>query len=213
MNFMERYKKIRQAGLELNHKMLDLFVTREVIDDSARLLGILQGGTLAFDREEEMSVFADFVLHEYRLNGRKAVERYREEIGGEDEVEEEILASLPLAHTSLFKVVAVSGNTIFLKDLLGDEEKFIELTEISFSRTATPGSLIFTRIVPFKDFNITSGVSFVFQGRLLNLLIRKYRKMRRKINTESSSMKRFISFFRLNRKYGEEIMYREFRRR
>jgi len=212
MSFMERYKRIRQAGLELNQKMLDFFLTMELIDDSARLLDVLQDGTLAFDREEEMSVFADFILHEYRWNGRKAVEIYREEIGGEDEVEEEILASFPSAYTSLFKVVAVSGNTIFLKDLLGDEEKFIELTDIYFSKTATPGSLIFTRIVPFKDFNITSGVSFLFKDHLLNLLIREYRKMRRKIKTESTSMKRFISFFRLNRKYGEEIMYIEFRR-
>jgi hypothetical protein len=189
--------------------MLDIFFTREAIEDSARLLGVLQGGTLAFDSEDEMSVFADFILHEYSLNGRKAVEIYREEIGGEDEVEEEILASLSSAYTSLFKVVAIMGDTAFLKDLLAEEEKFIELTDITFSKTATPGLLIFTRIVPFKDFNMTSGVSFLFWGHLLDLLIRKYRKMRRKIKTESTSMKRFISFFRLNRKYGEEIMYRE----
>lgn len=209
MSLVERYKRIRQAGRKLNHKMLDIFFTREAIEDSARLLGVLQGGTLAFDSEDEMSVFADFILHEYSLNGRKAVEIYREEIGGEDEVEEEILASLSSAYTSLFKVVAIMGDTAFLKDLLAEEEKFIELTDITFSKTATPGLLIFTRIVPFKDFNMTSGVSFLFWGHLLDLLIRKYRKMRRKIKTESTSMKRFISFFRLNRKYGEEIMYRE----
>lgn len=207
MSLMKRYKKIREVGLPLNHKMIESYLDHDILYDSARLLGILKGDLFVFDSEDEASVLMDFALHDYKLKGRSAVEVYREKVGGQNEVENEILAALPSAYTSLFEVVAISGNTIILKDLLKKEDRFIRLIDIGFSLTATPGMLIFTRIVPFKDFNMTSGISFLFRGNLKKYLIRRYRRISKKIESNSDSMKRFIAFFKLHRKCGEEVRY------
>ena len=207
MSIMERYKKIRELGLVLNHKMIESCLDHDILCSSAKLLGILKGDQLVFDSEDETSVLMDFALHEYKLNGRSAVEIYREKVGGQNEVENEILASLPSAYTSLFEIVAISGNTIILKDLLKEEDRFIKLIDIGFSSTGIPGMLTFIRIVPFKDFNITSGISFTFRSSLKKYLIRRYRRISKKIESDSDSMKRFIAFFKLNRECGEEVEY------
>lgn len=210
MVLMERYKKIREVGLILNHKIIESCLDHDTLYSSAKLLGILKGDLFVFDSEDEASVLMDFALHEYKLNGRSAVEIYREKVGGQNEVEKEILAALPSAYASLFEIGTVSGNTIILKDLLKEEDRFITLLDIGFSLTCTPGMLIFIRVVPFKDFNMTSGISFLFRGSLKKYLIRRYRRISKKIESDSDSMKRFIAFFKLNSECGEEVRYEPF---
>ena len=124
-------------------------------------------------------------------------------------MENEILASLLSAYNSLFEVVAVSGNIIILKDLLIEEDRFITLLDIGFSLTCTPGMLIFIRVVPFKDFNMTSGVSFVFRGSLKKYIIKRYRRISKKIKSDRDSVKRFIAFFKLYRECDEEVRYEQ----
>lgn len=209
MGLMERYKKIREVGLILHHKIIESYLDHDILYSSAKLLGILKGDLFVFDSEDEASVLMDFALHEYKLNHRSAVEIYREKVGGQNEAEKEILASLPSAYTSLFEIVAISGNTMILKDLLKEEDRFIRLLDIGFSLTGTPGMLIFIRVVPFKDFNMTSGISFLFRGSLKKYLIRRYRRISKKIESDSDSMKRFIVFFKLNRECGEEVRYEQ----
>lgn len=207
---MEKYKKIREVGMKLNHKIIESCLDHEILYSSAKLLGILKGDLFVFDSEDEASVLMDFALHEYKLNGRSVVETYREKVGGQNEVENEILASLPSAYTSLFEIVAISGNTLILKDLLKEEDRFIRLSDIGFSLTGTPGMLMFIRVVAFEDFNMTSGISFLFRCSLKKYLIRRYRRISKKIESGSDSMKRFIAFFRLNRECGEEVVYEQF---
>jgi len=209
MSLMERYKKIREIGLPLNHKMIESCLDHDILYSSAKLLGILKGDQFVFDSEDETSVLMDFALHEYKLNGRNVAQIYREEVGGQNEVENEILAALPSAYTSLFEIVAISRKTIILKDLLKEEDRFIRLIDIGFSLTGTPGMLTFIRVVPFKDFNMTSGISFLFRGSDKKYLIRRYRRISKKIESDSDSMKRFIAFFKLNRECGEEVVYEQ----
>ena len=198
---------MREVGIALNHKMIDSCLSKEILFNSAKLLGIMRGDVSVFKSEEEMSILTDFALHEYKVNDKNAVQVYREKIGGQNEMENEILASLLSSYTSLFKVVAISENTLLLKDILKKGDKPIELIDISFSKTTIPGTLVFIRAVPFNGFYRASGVSLVFRGDIEEYIIRRYRKISKKIKTGSDSMKRFISFFRLNRECGEEVMY------
>ncbi len=208
MLVIERYKTIREFGLRLNHKIINSHLDRNILFESVKVLGIIQGDTFVFDSEEETSVLMDFSLHEYKSNNRNTIEIYRERIGGQNEIEREILDSLILSYTSLFKVIAMSGNTLILKDVLTKEDKNIKVIDISFSETATPGLLIFTRLIPFNDLTMTSGISFVFRSELEKYTIKRYKKIRKKIKSENDSMKRFLSFFKLNKEYGEEVSYR-----
>lgn len=52
-----------------------------------------------------------------------------------------------------------------------------------------------------------SGVSIVFPGNLENYLLMRYKKLSKKVKSDSDSIKRFISFFRLNKTDGIEVRY------
>jgi len=208
MTIQEKYKLFRKAGKELNHKIMKKSLGRDVLMKSARLLGIVHGDTIVFDSEDETSVLMDFALNDYPLGNKNIVEIYREEIGCQNEVEKEILDALLSSYTSLFKVISIleAENALYLKDLLNKKDN-IKLIDINFSKTAVPGLLLFIRLVPFKDFCATSGISFIFPGSLEMYLLRRYNKLIKKINSDSDSVKRFVSFFKLNKIDGMEVRY------
>jgi len=208
MTLVEKYKTYRKTAKELNHKIMDSCLEHDVLMESARLLGIVREDTLIFDSEDETSVLMDFALNEYKVNNKNTIEIYREKIGWQNEIEKEISDALLSSYTSLFKVASITEaeNTILLNDILNKKDD-IKLIDIAFSESAVPGLLLFIRLVPFKDFNMTSGVSFVFHGELENYLLRKYKKLSKKVKSDSDSIKRFIAFFRLNKTDGIEVRY------
>jgi len=211
MTLIEKYKTYRKIGKELNHKIMDSCLDRNVLMRSARLLGIVHGGTLIFDSEDETSVLMDFALNEYRVNNKNIIEIYREKIGWQNEIEKDILDALLLSYTSLFKVTSISEaeNTSVLRDILNKRDD-IKLIDIASSKTAAPGLLLFIRLVPFEDFNMTSGISFVFPGDLEEYLLRRYKELGKNVKSDSAdsdSIKRFVSFFKLNKTDGIEVRY------
>ncbi len=208
MNNIEKYKLCRKIGMRLNSKIIHACVDRNAMHESGRMLEILNGDVLIFENEEEANVLMDFAMNEIKANNKNIVEFYKEKFGGSDEIEKEIMDALLSSYTSLFKIVSISEDEsiIVLDDIL-NKKQGIKLTDISFSKTAIPGLLIFFRLVPFKDFNMTSGVSFSFDGSLEDYLIRRSRKIGKKIEADSESAKRFVSFFKLNRTDGKEVGY------
>jgi len=208
MTLSEKYRTYRQMGRALNRKIMDACLERHILMESARLLGMARGDTLIFDSEEETAVLMDFALHEYKVNQKNAIALYREKIGGQNEVEKELLDAWLSSYTSLFKIVSIleSENMLLLHDLLNKREN-IKLIDVAFSRTAAPGLLLFIRLIPFKDFHMTSGISFVFPGHLERYLLRRYKKLSKKVKSESDSVKRFVAFLKLNRTDGLEVRY------
>lgn len=55
---------------------------------------------------------------------------------------------------------------------------------------------------------MSSGASFLFVNQSRQYILKRFKKMLKKINTQSLSAKRFISFFRLNRMYGADVQLR-----
>lgn len=208
MTLIEKYKIYRKIGMELNHKIMKSCLDHDVLMKSARLLDIVRGDTLIFDSEDETSVLMDFALNEYRVSNKNTIEIYREKIGWQNEKEKDILDALLSSYTSLFKVISISEaeNALLLNDILNKKDN-IKLMDIGFSKTAVPGLLLFTRLVPLKDFNMTSGVSFIFRGNLEKYLLRRHKKLINTIISDSDSIKRFVSFFRLNKIDGMEVRY------
>ncbi len=208
MTLVKKYKAYRKIGRELNHKIMDSCLDRDVLMRSARLLGVARGDTFVFDSEDETSVLMDFALNEYRVNNKNTIEIYREKIGWQNEVEKDILHALLSSYTSLFKVASISEaeNTLLLNDILNKKDN-MKIIDIAFSKTAIPGLLLFIRLIPFKNFNMTSGVSFVFSGDLEEYLLRRYKKLSKKVKSASDSIKRFVSFYKLSKTSGIEVRY------
>jgi len=209
MNSIEKYKKYRRIGMKLNHKIMDKCLDRDTLKKSAKLLGIIQKGTFVFDNEDETSVLMDFALNDYRFINKNVVERYREKFGWKNEIEKNIIDALSTSYTSLFTITSISRleNTLILSDLL-NKKNDIKLIDIAFSNTiAHSGYLLFIRLLPFKDFNMTSGIAFVFPPYKENHLIQEYKKKSKKIKSDNDAIKRFIAFYKLNKTHGIDVAY------
>jgi len=203
MALIRDYKRYREVGQRLCDKIMRRALSERALNESGTLLGILRQGVFVFHREEDMNVLMDFALNEYKSGTKNAVQIYREKFGWKNDLEKELLDSLLSSYTSLFKIVSVlpSENTVILYDLLNDK-KDIKLLDINFSRTADPGLLIFTRLLPFKDFNITSGMAFVFPKNTENFFLKRYKKLTEKTEPDALSLKRFIFFYNWNKTKG-----------
>lgn len=209
MTLIKKYKEYRKSGMKLNHKIMDACLARDVVMASAELLGILHGETLIFESEDESSVLMDFALNDYKVDNQNTVKLYRDTIGWKNDIEKELLDAHLASYTSLFKVTSISKKecTLLLNDLLTKEDD-IQLIDINFSRSALPGILLFTRLIPLKDFNMTSGVSFAFPGHVEQHLLRGYEALSKKVKSDDEAVKRFVSFYNLSKTKGIEVQYR-----
>jgi hypothetical protein len=95
---------------------------------------------------------------------------------------------------------------IVLKDLLNEDCSNIRLVDLHLSQTIFPEALLFTRAIPFNNLKISSGVNFVFQNDLKDLLIEEYHLIAEKKPNMAPAIKKFISFFKLNRKHGLNVI-------
>ena len=209
MDTVKKYKKYRKIDMKLNHKIMDKCLDRDTLNKSAKLLGIIQKGKFVFDNEDETSVLMDFALNDYRFVNKNVVEKYSEKYGWKNTIEKDIFNALSNSYTSLFKITSISrsNNTLILTDIL-NKENDIKLIDIAFSNTITHSNyLLFTRILPFKDFNMTGGVSFIFPADKTNFLIRQYNKKISLNKSGNEAVKRFVIFYELNKKHGIDISY------
>jgi hypothetical protein len=204
---INKYKKYREVGKILNHKIIDRFIGRDIILLSGKYLGLVslvKKNTLIFDNESETAALMDFAINEYQTNGINAVQLYKDKVILKNDIEVEILDALVKSYTSLFKITNIKRNEtkLILSDVLNKNNEQIEIIDIGFSQTARAGLLIFLRIVPFADFNITGGYGFPFNGDLEEYLLKEYKHLVKQIKSSSESIKRFVSFFKLYRRHG-----------
>ncbi len=207
-NVIEKYKEYRKISKELNHKIMNASLDRDVFMKSARLLDVARGDILVLENEGEMNILMDFALREFKVNKQTTVEIYREKIGGENEIEKEILDAFVSSYASLFKIISISKTekSLILEDILNKKEN-IKIIDRALSKSAAPGVLVFIRIVPFKDFNMSAGILFAFYGELEKYLLKKYKMLSKKVKSDSESIKRFVSFYKLSKTDGIEVRY------
>jgi hypothetical protein len=105
MSHRERYREYREAGQQLNNKILQTYSDRELILNSAEALGIDHDGTnVAYEFESDMTVHFEFLLYEYRRDGQTAAEQYFEERRWDTDMELTILEARLEAETALFEI-------------------------------------------------------------------------------------------------------------
>lgn len=209
MNRRDTYHQYRNVGQDLNTDIFNAELDHDEIMDSAAVLGIdTDGNEMHYDDEEQAVTHMDFALNDYRIDGQTAVERYRDARAWDSEVERDILDHLVQAETSLFKLTSVDPkeSQLVLTDLLNGEEG-IKLTDINYSKSATPGILLFCRLVPYEQFNMTSGVSMPFPGQVEEHLLSVVEQVNEKVTSHHEDVIRFRTFFEMYRKYGYNATY------
>lgn len=207
-NRLERYKQIRKTGYSVVNNKIMKFITEnyksQLITDCAKKLGILEGkNKIILDWEKENQYFLDFIINETKINGKKLIYEFSKKIDFKNELEIEYIDAMKRAYASFFRVVNTSPEKglVFIKDLLGSG-KNIRLTDLNFSQTGDKDIVIFTRILPFKDMNITSGMICVFHSNDEMNLMNLYKNYMRNISRNEKEEKKFIFFYNAFKEIG-----------
>jgi hypothetical protein len=206
---VKKYKKYRKKEQSISSQLVETCLDGRVFMDATRLLGVRKGQEVMLDDEDELPAVMDFALHDCRLDGKTAVEIYEDEVEGKDEIEREILAGMRRSYTSLFRIESVrrASRILVLTDLLTEREP-VEMIDVNLSDTAVPGLLIFLRLVPLTDFNMSAGFGFIFPAERETYLLRQHKVIMRKVKSEDTAVQRFVAFFKLNQRVGLEMRYR-----
>lgn len=99
-----------------------------------------------------MTVHYEFVLHEYRRNGRTAVQQFYDGEQWDTDDERRYLEAVLGAETSLFEIVGVedTGKSLTVLDRMNGEEG-IPVTDVKLGETVESGIVLFFRLVPFTE--------------------------------------------------------------
>jgi hypothetical protein len=207
---VKQYKEYRAIGKEFNQKILKEFTDNRSLQTVGRFLGIWHGKTLVLESEEEMDFVMDFSLFEYEVQGKTFLQRYQERHTDLNPRERELLEATLSAYSSFFKITDANpaNATLTFQDLFQSGRE-ISLMDVNLSRTARQiakfdqiNLLIFTRVIPLPDFNMTSGMFCVFPGNLETTLMKRYKIQKQRVKSNKESIQRFVAFFKLNRTLG-----------
>lgn len=206
MELIDLYNQYRQEEVKLVNEKIFKSLGKEILLNAARILDMTdENDNIMFTSENQMGALMDFAIHEMRIDGQNAVETYIEKYGAENEMEEKILNALKLSYTSLYRVVNISEgkNMLFLKDLLRDTRN-VRLVDISLSQIGDPNILVFTRILPFPELNMTSGATFVYTDDLEIKITSLYKKAIGEVQADIEANK-YIIFYSLYKQYSSNI--------
>jgi hypothetical protein len=205
------YKKYRNEAKKLSEVILAKYTDDQSLETITRLMGVRHGKSIIVESDEELNFLMDFSLYEYRVDGKNFLERYQLSNPELSQNETKIIAAKLLAYTSLFKIIDTdpSSATILLSDLLNNGQE-VKMMDINLSLTAILGDSMFTRLVPFADINMSSGMFCVFPQSYERALLKEYKSKMKKVKSDIESQQRFMAFYKLNRTKGIETMTSSF---
>ena len=190
-DILAHYQRLRPVRLRLNNELVSR-LPRDVLNDGAKRIGILRGGTFVFDNEDEMSVLMDYCIYDVYRKGRNAVEQYLCDCPPDPDSDE--MACLHAMQHATYGLVAVlriePGVGCHVRNLFTEETRV--LVDIGLSKTAKPGVLIATRLLDFGGFVATGGAPLPL-GILDNDELDDWqRQLRAGVDDDHSDPARFI---------------------
>lgn len=203
MELIDLYNQYRQEEVRMVNEKIFKTLDKAILLNAARVLEMTdKNDNIMFTDENQMGALMDFAIHEMRIDGQNAVDRYIEKYGPENEIEEKVLNALKSSYTSLYRVVNISEekHMLFLMDLLKDTRN-TRLVDIALSSTSDSNMLIFTRILPFPELNMTSGATYIFEDTLEIKLSSVYKKAIIEVKEDIEANK-YVIFYSLHKDYS-----------
>jgi len=204
---IDDYRAIRQMGKDLTSKIFEFaLINKEEMIYAAKLLGFWNGRLLVFDSDEDMNVVTDFLIFEKLKQNIPVFKRFLDSHPELDDLEQLNMKGILNYHSSLFEITSIDSksSTLILTDLLDLNHKQFQLMDINLSKTSSVGLILYSRLLPIQDINMTSGVSFGFEksykDKLLSTIsLASFKKRRKLTGTEM-----FLLIHEKNRQYGVE---------
>jgi len=153
-----RYKHLRAVGQTLNQKLVQR-LSRDILHEGGRKLGLLKRDILVFDSEDEAAILMDYCIYDVRRKERNAFEQYLLDSAPAPESDEMVcLRAMQRAVYSLFIVESViRGFGVAVRDVLSDTAIFV--VDVGFSSTAQPGVVFASRLLFHEGFAMTGGAA------------------------------------------------------
>lgn len=201
MSISKRYQTEKQLERNLRSRIINTPFTKKVFEKAKNLLGI-KGDALRFVDINEPFLFADFSLYEVKKKGMTPIGYYKKSRSRTRENEKIVLRAMLSSHTSLFEIKdRKEKNLVMLEDIIGPlgkvwvmEEKFADLDKQHF--------IIFTRLLPFPKFHITSGILMLFFREERKEVIQKAKNLQNHITQGPESQRKYVAYYMLNRHHG-----------
>ena len=152
------YQRLRPIRFRLNNELVSR-LSRDAINDGAKRIGMLRGGTLVFESENETSVLMDYCIFDVYRKGRNAIEKYLCDCPPDPDSDEmTCLRAMQHATYTLVAVLRVEpGVGCHVRNLFTNETRL--LVDMGFSKTAKLGAVMATRLLDFGDFVATGGAA------------------------------------------------------
>lgn len=207
MNLID-YRLIRESGKEIGGDILKYAIdgNKQELISAAKLLGFWNGKMMVFDTDEDSETLMDFMVFEKITSNLPACKRFQMSNPKLNALQQEHMDGILNNYSSLFEIKSIDsiGCTLVLEDLLRPGKVEYLLMDVGMSRTMQLGFILFSRLIPIRDINMTSGVSFAFKkGYKENLLsalaFASFKKRRKLTSTEI-----YLLFHDKKRQFGIE---------
>jgi hypothetical protein len=158
-----RYLRLRAVAMKLNTVLLKQ-LPKDALDEGGRELGFLRKGVFVFDSEDESTILMDYCLYNVLRQGRNTIQTFlARNPPPEGSDESLVLQGMSKAWYSLCSVVEVEpGAGVRVQDIFRQAEHL--LIDIGLSRSAVPGALMATRVIPLDGFLMTTGAGLPLGG-------------------------------------------------
>jgi len=155
-----RYQQLRAVCRELNKRMMER-LTKDILHEGGRKLGLLRDNVFVFNDEVETAVLSDYCLYYVRRRGCNVVEQYYRDNPPAPGTDERVcLHAMRNTIHSLFRVDEVEPDVALAVTDLATDDHFL-LVDIGFSESAEPGLILLTGLLQFDDFAATRGAPLV----------------------------------------------------
>lgn len=204
---IQEYKQIRNAGKDLSSKIFRLN-NREELLYGGKFLGFWNGKSMVFETDLDSDVLTDFLIYERYNQNTRLVDRYFESNPEIPDLEKEFLEGMLNYHASLFEIKSINknNNTLILKDLIKTDHEDLILMDIGLSETSRVGIVFYARLLPIRDINMTSGVSFGFDKSDKNKLMGDISFARFKHRGKMKPIDLYLFFYKKSKSYGLNII-------
>lgn len=204
------YVKYRKLGKELTQPIVETFAKHE-LEAAATSLQLIRRGVMVFDDESESHALMERIMYDLPRGERNVVADFYLSRSPEEFTPDErrLLEAKMKAWFSLFEIIDIDKgeSIIYLKDLIRQTGPH-KLIDINLAASCKVHWLLATRLVPFGEWCMTSGVCYPFPrtqaAALLNGLKRRIisgagKKKSRTIPPEDYSRYFFLEFKAQNR--------------
>lgn len=209
---LKRYHRLRETGIDLSGKIPEACSDFDtVLPKIARTLGMSKGNQVLLEDEEEINFLIDFCFFEaLSVDTPTMAEQYAAATANLTELEQTYLAAGKQSYTSLFKVIETqpAANSLVTVDLLSESDEPISILNVNLSKSAQPGHVIFSRLLPYEDFNAFSGMFAAFRDLSDRFLLKRYHIMKKRVKSDRDSVQKFVACFKLHRRFGMTVRTR-----